>query len=74
MSGGKDDEATLAKLYLVDLAGSERVKDSAATGDRFTEAVHINKSLFALQGVVAALADGTLAMSRETDGRAIGAM
>ena len=27
-------------------------------GDRFTEAVHINKSLFALQGVVAALADG----------------
>lgn len=56
--GGKDDEATQAKLYLVDLAGSERVKDSAATGDRFTEAVHINKSLFALQGVVAALADG----------------
>ena len=30
--GGKDDEATQAKLYLVDLAGSERVKDSAATG------------------------------------------
>ena len=27
-------------------------------GDRLTEAVHINKSLFALQGVVAALADG----------------
>ncbi|CAE7241840.1 Khc [Symbiodinium microadriaticum] len=51
-------EATVAKLYLVDLAGSERVKDSAAAGDRFTEAVHINKSLFALQGVVAALADG----------------
>ncbi|CAJ1457928.1 unnamed protein product, partial [Effrenium voratum] len=56
--GGKDEEATEAKLYLVDLAGSERVKDSCAVGDRFTEAVHINKSLFALQGVVAALADG----------------
>eukprot|EP00434_Breviolum_minutum_P024226 symbB.v1.2.021391.t1/scaffold1840.1/size99223/5 len=57
--GGKDDEdATQAKLYLVDLAGSERVKDSAAVGERLTEAVHINKSLFALQGVVAALADG----------------
>ncbi|CAE7035374.1 Khc [Symbiodinium natans] len=55
---GGEAEATQAKLYLVDLAGSERVKDSCATGDRFTEAVHINKSLFALQGVVAALADG----------------
>jgi hypothetical protein len=32
LAGGKDDEATQAKLYLVDLAGSERVKDSAATG------------------------------------------
>ena len=30
-------------------------------GERLTEAVHINKSLFALQGVVAALADGLLA-------------
>lgn len=30
-------------------------------GERLTEAVHINKSLFSLQGVVAALADGLLA-------------
>ncbi|CAK9099353.1 unnamed protein product [Durusdinium trenchii] len=56
--GTEEENATDAKLYLVDLAGSERVKDSCATGDRLTEAVHINKSLFALQGVVAALADG----------------
>lgn len=43
-------------LHLVDLAGSERVDRSEATGDRLSEAQHINKSLSALGDVIFALA------------------
>ena len=39
---------------MVDLAG-ERVQKSGATGDRLTEAQHINKSLSALGNVISAL-------------------
>ena len=44
-----------SKLYLVDLGGSEQVKRSKAEGDRFREAVEINRSLTALGRVVDAL-------------------
>jgi len=44
-----------SKLFLVDLGGSEQVKKSKAEGERFREAVTINKSLVALGRVVDAL-------------------
>jgi hypothetical protein len=47
-----------AKLNFVDLAGSERVKDSEVTGAKLKEACYINKSLFALAGVVDSLQNG----------------
>ena len=44
-----------SKLYLCDLGGSEQVKKSKATGQRFQEAVEINRSLTVLGRVVDAL-------------------
>jgi len=44
-----------SKLHLVDLAGSEAVRKTAASGVRFSEARHINKSLSALGHVIASL-------------------
>jgi kinesin family protein C2/C3 len=42
-------------MQFVDLAGSERISKSSVTGDTLKEALHINKSLSALQDVIAAL-------------------
>ncbi|KAK0417995.1 hypothetical protein QR680_013317 [Steinernema hermaphroditum] len=50
----KTGQHVKAELNLVDLAGSERVKESEASGERFTETTHINKSLSALQNVLRA--------------------
>lgn len=47
-----------SKLHLVDLAGSERVKDTGATGERFSEGVNINQGLLQLGNVVNALSEG----------------
>ena len=55
-SKGPDGTKRFGKLSLVDLAGSEKVNRSEVTGDGFTEAVEINKSLSALLDVIDALA------------------
>lgn len=44
-------------LNLVDLAGSERAEQTGATGSRFKEGVHINKSLFSLGLVIQKLSE-----------------
>jgi len=54
-----------SKLVLVDLAGSERVSESKAQGKQLVEACFINKSLFALSGVVEALASKAMGKSKE---------
>ena len=54
-SKGPDGTTRFGKLSLVDLAGSEKVNRSEVTGDGFTEAVEINKSLSALLDVIDAL-------------------
>lgn len=50
-------EITQAKLTLVDLAGSERIKQSGVVGVHQQESIAINKDLFVLGKVVAALSD-----------------
>eukprot|EP00842_Homolaphlyctis_polyrhiza_P006062 jgi/Hompol1/6457/HPOL_004986-RA len=45
------------KVSFVDLAGSEKVKESKASGDTFTEALSINKSLLTLGQCITSLAD-----------------
>ncbi|KAH6597859.1 hypothetical protein BASA50_004203 [Batrachochytrium salamandrivorans] len=45
------------KISFVDLAGSEKVKESKASGDTFTEALSINKSLLTLGLCISALSD-----------------
>lgn len=46
-----------SEIHLVDLAGSERQKDTNAVGDRFKEAIQINKSLSTLSNVIKILAE-----------------
>ena len=58
VADGRDGSLTSSKLNLVDLAGSERVKQSGVDGQRLKEACAINKSLFALAGVVDKLQKG----------------
>jgi hypothetical protein len=55
---GGEAPAITGMLNIVDLAGSERVERSLSVGQRFKEAVNINKSLSALGTVVMALSSG----------------
>jgi len=52
---GRTSIVSKSRLLFVDLAGSERYSRSRATGERFKEAQHINKSLSALGDVIGAL-------------------
>ncbi len=45
----------------MDLAGSERLRDSKSVGETLRETTNINRSLFMLGKVIAALADGAQA-------------
>lgn len=58
-------EITQAKLTLVDLAGSERIKKSGVEGIQKQESITINKDLFVLGKVVAALSDQSRSLSKE---------
>ena len=51
------EQTVRSRLVLVDLAGSERVARTGATGATLAESIAINKSLFALRQVIAALAE-----------------
>ena len=46
------------QVSFVDLAGSERLRDSKSAGETLKETTNINRSLFMLGKVIAALADG----------------
>lgn len=46
------EKAKISNLNLVDLAGSERASQTGATGTRFVEGAHINKSLLSLSKVI----------------------
>ncbi|EGC39048.1 hypothetical protein DICPUDRAFT_96678 [Dictyostelium purpureum] len=48
----ENKDSFLSSLYIVDLAGSESVSQTGATGSRLDETKSINKSLFALGGVI----------------------
>ncbi|XP_065071164.1 kinesin heavy chain-like [Rhopilema esculentum] len=55
---GLDEDVIIkGKIHLCDLAGSERVKKTCASGERLSEAQHINSSLLELGNVIQALAD-----------------
>ncbi|XP_067141654.1 centromere-associated protein E-like [Centruroides vittatus] len=53
-----DDAVKVSHLNLVDLAGSERSGQTGATGERFKEGVHINKSLLMLGNIISRLSEG----------------
>eukprot|EP00249_Psilotum_nudum_P024264 c29136_g3_i1 orf=1113-5150(+) len=48
-------ESQYSKLSMVDMVSSERLSKEAASGDRLTELLHINKSFSALGDVLSAL-------------------
>ncbi|KAL3289556.1 hypothetical protein HHI36_022973 [Cryptolaemus montrouzieri] len=52
-----DNPVQVSHLNLIDLAGSERVSQTGATGQRFKEGAHINKSLTVLGLVIRQLVD-----------------
>eukprot|EP01084_Bolivina_argentea_P175181 303424_1 len=52
-----DGSVRCSVLNIVDLAGSERAKKTDATGKRFREGTHINKSLLTLGIVIKKLSD-----------------
>lgn len=51
----------MLQVSFVDLAGSERLRDSKSVGETLRETTNINRSLFMLGKVIAALADGAQA-------------
>ena len=51
-------DVIVSKLVLVDLAGSEKASSTGATGLVLNQSIGINKSLFTLRKVIAALANG----------------
>lgn len=51
-----------SKLEIVDLAGSERQKVTKSSGVIFREGIEINKSLFTLRQVIAALYEASINM------------
>ena len=50
-----ESSKTIGVMQFVDLAGSERISKSGVIGDTLKETLHINRSLSALQDVIAAL-------------------
>ena len=58
--GPESDPATFGRITFVDLAGSERLGDSKSAGVTMKETGHINKSLFNLGKVIAALNKGAV--------------
>ncbi|KAJ0179183.1 hypothetical protein K1T71_004895 [Dendrolimus kikuchii] len=59
VEGGEEESGcvNVSQLNLVDLAGSERAGQTGATGIRFKEGTHINKSLSALALVIKQLSE-----------------
>lgn len=53
-----ESPTVVSMLNLVDLAGSERADATGATGNRFKEGAHINKSLLSLSLVINKLSEG----------------
>lgn len=59
----------MLQVSFVDLAGSERLRDSKSVGETLRETTNINRSLFMLGKVIAALADRAQASAAgETEG------
>jgi hypothetical protein len=56
----KDKQSMRSQINLIDLAGSERQKQTESSGDRFTEAKHINQSLSTLGNVISALVENSV--------------
>eukprot|EP00980_Cylindrotheca_fusiformis_P009332 scaffold2047_cov129-Cylindrotheca_fusiformis.AAC.11 len=53
----EDGTNVTSKLTFVDLAGSEKISKTGAEGVRLQEGIHINKGLFVLGQVIAALSE-----------------
>ena len=56
-SGGEENFKKFGKVSFVDLAGSERLKETKSTGVTLKESGNINRSLFVLGKVIAALTE-----------------
>jgi len=52
-------KALRSRLFMIDLAGSERAHETQNTGQRMTEAQHINRSLLALGNCINSLGRAT---------------
>ncbi|XP_044748104.1 kinesin-like protein KIN-7O [Coccinella septempunctata] len=56
-ASSENDPVQVSHVNLIDLAGSERVSQTGATGQRFKEGAHINKSLTTLGLVIKQLVE-----------------